>query len=206
MSSSPNDSRAKVVNPKVRKLLARAYLRANRIHEALEVYCSIHQDFPEDTEVLLTLGNLYRLAGCEKTAAQLDNMVLAVNPGHGYAVGQAAELCPENSDCAQETDALSPEAIERLAAKLQGETLTAQQEKIHAAAEMLGTLDADGRAPELNEQHLLPALIEMNIRQARVEGSTEIAEALQSLQINLSHQVDDLWADDLLKEDLPFGP
>lgn len=203
MKSSNNGARGKGANQKVRKLLGRAYLRANRIPEALEVYKSIHHDFPDDTDVLLVLGNLYRLAGCVDAAARLINMVLAVNPDHTLALQLNAELPMNEGSASGEEDPLCAEAIERLAACLQSQSASVPMDEIRMAADMLEQTGLTGQANELSEQQLLPALIEINIRQARASGSIEIAEALQSLQINLSRQVDDLWADDLLKDDFP---
>jgi len=202
MTLSNQTNPARSANHKVRKLLGRAYLRANRIPEALEVYKSILADCPDDQDVLLVLGNLYRLAGCNTAAARLIDQVLASNPDHELALHLSAELRGKN-DFPSGTDPLCPEAIEFLAARLQNQTAALQQDEIRMAADVLEKPGANGHGQELNDQQLLPALIEMNIRQARASGSPEIAEALQSLQINLSRQVEDQWADDLLKDDFP---
>lgn len=203
MKPSKNGSQVKGANHKVRKLLGRAYLRANRIPEALEVYKSIHHDSPQDTDVLLVVGNLYRLARYHDAAARLMNMVLALIPGHTLALQLSEHLPVEKDDLACEGDPLAADAIERLAARLQSQTEAVLLDEIRSAADVLDQPGSNGVAHEQNDQALLPALIEINIRQARASGSIEIAEALQSLQINLSRQADDQWADDLLKDDLP---
>lgn len=203
MKSSKNGSRARGANHRVRKLLGRAYLRANRIPEALEVYKSIYHDFPDDTDVLLVLGNLYRLAGDIAATARLLNMVLAVSPDHTLALQLTADLPKSKIAVLGDGDPLSPDAIGRLAVRLQNQTEAMQLIEIQSAADVLDQPGSNGHAHDQNDQALLPALIELNIRQARASGSIEIAEALQSLQINLSRQVEDQWADDLLKDELP---
>jgi len=204
MTLSNQTNPARSANHRVRKLLGRAYLRANRIPEALEVYKSILLDCPNDQDVLLVLGNLYRLAGCNATALRLIEQVLIDSPEHELALRMSAELQGKSDAPSRDGDPLCPEAIELLAVRLQNQTAALQQDEIRMAADVLEKPGANGHGQELNDQQLLPALIEMNIRQARASGSPEIAEALQSLQINLSRQVEDQWADALLKDD--FSP
>lgn len=196
---------SKGANHKVRKLLGRAYLRANRIPEALDVYKSILNDCPEDLDVLLVFGNLYRLAGCQSAAACLINRVLSNHPDHELAQQLSADLSREAAPIQAERDPLSLEALKRLADRLQSQTEAVRQDEIRMAADVLEKTGSNGRTHELNGEQLLPALIEINIRQARASGSIEIAEALQSLQINLSRQSENQWADDLLQDDLPAG-
>lgn len=202
MNSSSNSSNGKRANLVVRKLLGRAYLRADRLPEALNVYHTIYSETPDDTDVLFILGNLYRLAGCSASAAKLIKHILQLNPNHVLASNLLEELGNENPDGMSDCDPLSPESVERLLSRLQSEVSTAAQKEIRCAADGLEVINPDSHTGEPGEQQLLPALIEMNIRQARAVGSVEIAEALLSLQINLSHQAEDLWADDLLKDDL----
>lgn len=203
MTSSSHTISARGANHKVRKLLGRAYLRANRIPEALEVYKSILLECSDDLDVLLVLGNLYRLAGCNATAARLIEQVLIDSPEHELALRMSAELQGTSDVPSGDGDPFCAEALERLAVRLQNQTEAIQQDEIRMAADVLEKPAPNGHGHESNDQQLLPALIEINIRQARASGSLEIAEALQSLQINLSRQVEDQWADDLLKDDFP---
>jgi len=201
MDSSSTELTTKGANHKVRKLLGRAYLRENRIPEALEVYLGILKDYPNDADVLFVLGNLYRLSGSLIEAERLYHHVLQLNPGDRLAERLlAADIEDPTSGC-DVSDVLSTVAIEHLVERLQTGKTPEQVEEIRAAAEER-TVESNGQSHEDSHQ-LMPALIELNIRQARAAGYPDLAEALQSLQIHLSRQVDDHWADDLLREDVP---
>lgn len=207
MDSSSPDITSKGANHRLRKLLGRAYLRENRVSEALEVYFGILKDFPNDPDVLLVLGNLYRLSGNPAAAECLVRRVVALNPGEPLAEKQASKF-PEDASAEWDfQELLSPLAVQKLIERLQTSNTPARLDQIRTAADMLDRttaeehiLEPNGQGPE-DVQQLLPALIELNIRQARAAGYPDLAEALQSLQINLTRQVDDRWADDLLRDD-----
>ncbi len=207
MNSFSTDSISKGANRKVRKLLGRAYLRENRIGEAIEVYLGILKDFPGDADVMITLGNLYRLAGSPGTAERVYCQVLEANPEDHLAEKQVALARADRYREWEVCDAVCDESIKSLVERLQAQNTADQVEAIRTAADLPERANTDdqkteptGQLPE-DAQLLLPALIAQNIRQARAAGYLDLAEALQSLQINLARQVDDRWADDLLKDE-----
>jgi tetratricopeptide (TPR) repeat protein len=222
MISSSAGFISKNANRKVRKLLGRAYLRENRINEALEVYLGILKDYPDDADVFVILGNLYRLSGSPATAVRLYQQALDASPDDRLVEKQL--LAARELSCREwEASApLSDEAIAGLVSRLQAKTDPKQAEEIRASADMPErvileerqgesngnghTAPLSGKQGQLTEdiQQLMPALIAQNIRQARAAGFIELAEALQSLQINLARQVEDRWADDLLKDEPPL--
>ena len=65
MTLSPYDFLSQGTDIKVRKLLARSYLRDSRLDEAMEVYLGVLSDVPDDTDVNRVFENLYRLVGQE---------------------------------------------------------------------------------------------------------------------------------------------
>ncbi len=199
MDSSSTDLSSKSANHKVRKLLGRAYLRENRIREALEVYAGILKDYPNDIDVLYIVGNLYRLSGSPAAAERLYRRVLQLNPGDRLAEAQVTGDQAETPAAWDVDDELSAESIDCLAGRLQQGNTPSMVDEIRSAAEER-SVENNGQQPE-DGQQLMPALIELNIRQARAAGFPDLAEALQSLQINLARQADDHWADDLLSED-----
>ncbi len=198
MDSSSTDFSSKGANHKVRRLLGRAYLRENRIREALEVYQGILRDNPNDVDVLFIIGNLYRLAGNPHAARCLYQRVLELNPGDRLAERQAAVVQEEPGKPWNVDKVLAAEAIESLVEHLKSHNIPSEIEAIRNAAEERA-LDLNGHPLE-DVQQLMPALVELNIRQARAAGFLDVAEALQSLQINLARQVDERWADDLLRD------
>ncbi len=201
MDLSTVDFPPKNANHKIRRLLGRAYLRENRIPEALEVYLGILKDDPNDVDALFILGTLYRLSGNARAAGQLFRRVLEINPGDHLAETQAALVKEEDCLIDEAGGPVSSKAIENLGAQLQTLHTPEFMDAIRAAAdERTGEMNGQ---PLEDVQQLMPALIELNIRQARAAGYPDLAEALQSLQIHLTRQVDDHWADDLLREENP---
>lgn len=228
MDHSAIDFLSKSANRKVRKLLGRAYLRENRIGEALEVYQGLLAEIPDDTDVLMILGNLYRLAGCPHAAGLLYGRVAAGNGGNGWVKKQALLACQQtltsqptlpgteplnvSSGVAalvqdEPGDPLCKDALAWLGGQLSGLVDPRSIEQIRTAAEVAEQMnpeewptDGNGLAAE-EMQALMPALIELNIRQARAAGYPDLAEALQSLRLSLSRHVDDRWVEDLLNDE-----
>lgn len=213
-----NDLLLKSANRKVRKLLARAYLREFRLEEALEVYLSLLAEDAKDGYVLMVLGNLYRLAGSLGTAASLYEQALALDPANLLIQRQLSQArgAGAGTQRVDEVEPLELPAVMRLAQRLrfeaerlQGEGIETRQDlqaEISGAAEMLEKFISEERVgqtviPADAVQQLMPALIEMNIRHARATGRPELAEALQSLQINVRRQTGSLRADETRKEE-----
>jgi len=180
-------------NRKLRQLLGRSYLREDRLKEALDIFLELLDDDPQDGGALLVLGNLYRVCGSCQTAARLYERVLMLTPGHALVeslAGQALAGAAEGDAGPEEADPLSRAAFVRLAGRIQREDRPGQRAEIRAAADVLDKYCPD--EPLGAVQQLMPALIEMSIRQARASGRTEMAEALQSLQIHFRRQTGSL--------------
>ncbi len=213
-----NDLLLKSANRKVRKLLARAYLREFRLEEALEVYLSLLAEDANDGYVLMVLGNLYRLAGSLGTAARLYEQALALDPANPLIQRQLAQARTDTAGLQRvdEVEPLALPAVMRLAQRLRfeaerlhdegGDTGQDLRAEISGAAEMLEKFIPDERAGQMvipadAIQQLMPALIEMNIRHARATGRPELAEALQSLQINVRRQTGSLRQEETQEEE-----
>lgn len=207
MDSSSYEFLSKSAHRRIRKLLARAYLNETRLVEALEVYLGVLQDDPDDLEVLIVLGNLYRIAGSPGTAKRLYQTVIAAHPDHSIIRQQFSLIEPIPASEFEEAFPLSPEAVGRLADRLQCCISGCLAEEIRSAANMLDSSLADARISDPADlagdkiHQLMPALVALNIRQARAAGHADLAEALQSLQINLVRQVDERWKDELLRQE-----
>ena len=87
-------------------------------------------------------------------------------------------------------------AVSRLLQRLTGQPKAINEENVIRAASLLEKIihsenPADVVAERLDEiDELLPALIELNIRQAQADGRHELAEALRGLQLNIDYQLD----------------
>jgi glycosyltransferase involved in cell wall biosynthesis len=86
-------------------------------------------------------------------------------------------------------------AVSRLLQRLTGKTQTINENDIMRAAELLDRIINSESPAALVASHLdeidelLPALIELNIRQAFADGRPELAESLRTLQLNIDYQL-----------------
>jgi tetratricopeptide (TPR) repeat protein len=180
---------------RVQKLLGQIYLRENRLEEAVDVYAEVLRCQPDDVDVLLGLGNLYLASGNGRTAEQLFRRAQRIAP-NSPVVENALRLAlqPGERSLPEEPVPTEPAAVTRLLQRLTGKNQPIPDEEILQAAEMLRAIlhssnPANEVASHLDEiDRLLPALIELNIRQARADGKLQLAEALQNLQLNINLQ------------------
>jgi hypothetical protein len=161
------------------------------------------QDYPDDVDVLVVFGNLYLLADQAATAASLYRRAQALHPASLLVTRLLAQAEIEVTAHASNgkdrptmpADPLARGTVNALVLLLRGEGKT---EAIRSAADMLEKISAEEKGSDPNGlqkddiNQLMPALIDLNIRQARAAGKSELAEALQSLQIKLRKQTGSL--------------
>lgn len=183
-------------NLKIRKMLANSYLREGRFSNSLKVYCSILSEGCEDIDILVVLGTLYLAAGSSMTAYCLFSHVLELDPDN-LAVQHQHMLAGSLQHGSQEEPVpLSMEAIERLAARLENIRDPNCISAIRSAADMLERAISNENRDQIvsiedeNYRQLLPALIEVKIRDARAAGMRDLAETLVSLRISLAHRTE----------------
>lgn len=181
---------------KVRKIMARSHMNANRLEEAVDAYAEILRDYPDDEEVLLVLGNLYLASGDSKTAEKLYRHALELDPENKEIEQQVLLAQSEDTEVQPEPVPTDPEALARLLMRLTGRKVPITEKEMVRAASLLqdilqSTSPAQMVAEHLDDiDNLLPALIEINIRQARADGRGDLAKALQNLQINIAIQLE----------------
>lgn len=180
---------------KVRKIMGRTYLNQSKLEEALEVYAGILRDFPDDLDALIVLGNLYLAAGDSRTACSVYRRALEIDP-QNVAVSRQLELAEsEEGGGLAEKVPTDPAAIRRLLQRLTGKTGSISDADLHQAAELLELIlhspnPAEQVAIHLEEiDDLLPALLELNIRQAEADGRPDLADGLRALQDNIHLQM-----------------
>ncbi|MFN8383449.1 MAG: hypothetical protein U0V02_16010 [Anaerolineales bacterium] len=191
---------------KVRKILGKTYLNENRLADALEVFSKILMDYPNDLETLHILGNFYLASGDGKTARKIYVRALQLDPGNKVIQRQVA-LAEEIGDTGfEEPVPTDLPAVSRLLQRLTGKVQTISEEDIMRAADLLNKIVNSESPAELVASHLddidelLPALIELNIRQAYTDGLPELAESLRSLQLNIDYQLTAKEQNDLLQD------
>ena len=180
---------------KVRKILGKTYLNENRLADALEIFSKILMDYPDDLETLHILGNFYLASGDGKTARKIYMRALQLDPNNRVIQRQVV-LAEEVGDTGfEEPVPTDLPAVSRLLQRLTGKVQTIREEDIMRAADLLDKIINSESPAELVASHLdeidelLPALIELNIRQAYTDGRPELAESLRSLQLNIDYQL-----------------
>lgn len=179
---------------KFRKIMARTYLNQNRLEDALEIYAAILRSDPEDGDALLVLGNLYLAAGDASTAGALYTRALALNPKDLALQRQCALAQSEGATGSGESEPAGEAAVARLIEKLTGKTAPMPDAELEKAAALLDRIVHSDNPAEMVALHLdeiddlLPALIELNIRQAESDGRPDLASGLRNLQQNVTLQ------------------
>jgi len=181
---------------KVRKILGKTYLNENRLADALDVFGRILADYPDDLETLHILGNFYLASGDGKTAKSIYLHAEKLDPENKTIQNQIrlAEEIDDNNGFEEPTPTDLP-AVARLLQRLTGKTQVINENDIMRAASLLEKIINSDSPAELVSKHLdeiddlLPALIELNIRQAHADGRTDLVESLRSLQLNIDYQL-----------------
>ncbi len=181
---------------RVRKIIAQTYLNENRIQQALDLFAGILRDYPDDQEALMVMGNLYLAGGDCETAGVLYRQALEYRPGNVSIQRQLALAEAEASGGRPEALPTDPQAILRLLQRLTGSPQVVEEDELWEAARLLETIVHSERPSEQVELHLdkitalLPALIEINERQARADGRPTLADGLHELKKNIYLQME----------------
>jgi glycosyltransferase involved in cell wall biosynthesis len=181
---------------KVRKILGKTYLNENRLADALDVFGRILDDYPDDLETLHILGNFYLASGDGKTAKSIYLHAKKLDPENKTIQRQInlAEEIDDNNGFEEPIPTDIP-AVARLLQRLTGKAQAINENDIMRAASLLEKIINSDSPAELVSRHLdeidelLPALIELNIRQAHADGQPDLAESLRSLQLNIDYQL-----------------
>jgi hypothetical protein len=184
----------------IKKKMAGKYLAENEPMKALPIYMDLLRDNPNDVEVLLLLGDLFRASADEANAVRLYANALSLDPTNLEILNrlQVPPVSPQ-PPTPEPLPIPVPSDPGELAVQLQelsGLSQPVADRDINRAAELLesiiNSVDPAGTvADRLSEiDGLLPALIELNVRQARADGRPDLAKGLQDLQTNIQLQVE----------------
>jgi hypothetical protein len=174
--------------------LGKYYLQHNLIAQALQTYLTLLDRFPEDASTLVIIGDSYLMAGDANAAKQVYQMAAALQPDRTdlhHRLSLADKSILPDTSIAGGFPPLHPQAISRLAERLSGRSLSINESQMRQAADLLEkTVHSDSPALSVSEHldeidDLLPAILELNIRQARSEGKSELAANLIEIQQSL---------------------
>jgi len=179
---------------KIRKVLGKTYLNENRLADALDVFSRILADYPEDVETLHILGNIYLASGDGKSAKAIYLRASQLEP-QNEVIQRQIILAEEMGGETAETIPTDVSAVARLLQRLTGASHGISENDILRAADLLERIINSESPAELVAKYLdeidelLPALVELNIRQAQADGLPELAESLRRLQLNIDNQL-----------------
>jgi tetratricopeptide (TPR) repeat protein len=188
----------------------RAYLRSNQADMAIRVFAKVLELDADDLDSLLVLGDSYLLIG-DRTASLTFYL-------------QAWRLAPDRRDVQRRVDlALSrnaeedqaqtevlptqPHDLARLYENLVGRRTPVSDDEVEQARILMDEVihsesPAKTVASKLDAIHeLIPALIELNIRQARLDGQPQVADELEGLLLNTLLQKDADQSNQLTKDE-----
>lgn len=181
-----------------RKQMGRAHLNANRLELALGVFAQLVEEYPEDVECLVILGDCY-LAGADyQTSQELYQRALDLQPEAADIQRRiqltSAELLKQEHLPDSFRLPTSKDSLSMLLQELTGRTSPVKDDEIHTAADLLQEMVNSSHPADVVAGHLdkidvlLPALLELNIKQAEADGKPDLAAALLNLQENIQIQ------------------
>ena len=174
--------------------LGQSYLKSNRIADALSIYGQILANHPDDVDALVVLGDAFLVAEDRKTAHALYKRAEHSAPDNKEVKKRISILnLKEDEVLGQELPNIS-ELIITITQKLTGVYREITDKEIKKARALLHDIlknesPAQAVADNLQEiEKLLPALIEINLRQARSEGKPDLVMALENLKGEILQQ------------------
>jgi hypothetical protein len=186
---------------RIRKLLGRLSLHAGRVKEALDIYIRLLDEFPQETDVVLIVANLYSISGYRLTAERLYEQVV-LSGCRGLLDERQREVVKETAvvEITEKVEAapLKSPAVERLIERLEAlEGHNPERQRIRQAADILESFDCSVRSTgepggpvEGCYDQLLPALIDQHLKQARVSNQPELVDVLVSLRLSLQQAME----------------
>lgn len=173
--------------------IARGHLRSNDVKEAARVFATCIIDYPEDLESYLVLGDLQLAAEDASLALSCYQAALMVFPDRvelqkriqltRAEYGQVATIAGDQfrkwlKSLASRENPISDESLAEASALLQ--EIISSQQPAELVAENLDRIET-----------LLPAFLELNIRQAKAENRNDVQRGLEQIKQTLvSNQPD----------------
>lgn len=171
----------------LQKKLARVHLASNRIEDAVSLYAEIYHALPEDLEVLIIFGDLYLAAQDFATAIVVYEQCLRLAPGDLDISNRMRLAQLEEAVEPAEPNPFSDEALSRMTRRLEETRTGIRAADLEKAAQLIDTVlyaenPGEAAARHLDEiDHYLPAILELNIRQSRVDRRPDVEMALRQI-------------------------
>jgi glycosyltransferase involved in cell wall biosynthesis len=179
-----------------RKAIGLSHLEKNNFREAVNIYKGILTDFPNDVESYLLLGDLYLANQDYLAAGKIYQKALSICPDNLLLRRRLQLTNTELGTTKSEQVPTDVDSVSKLLQGLTGRASPIFESEIQKAADLLDAIvhavnPAEMVAQKLEQiDELLPALIELNIRQAKNDRRLDLVTMLQALQDNISTQVE----------------
>jgi len=179
-------------------------LNANQVEAAIQIYLRILREYPEDVEAYLFLGDCYLNNDDLDAALLLYQQALEHAPDDEKVLQKIHKvdemknrnkISNENigglSQLSESTIPTNPQEIAEILQKITNQELPITEEEVMRAAQLLDEIIHSASPAQLVAQRLdeiddlLPALLELNIRQARADHRYDLVEGLQNLLKNI---------------------
>ena len=186
----------------------RAFLNASQYDQALGTYARILMEHPEDVDSYLFMGDCYLAEGDANTALLLYSQALINDPQDETVrkkVRVARQQCLQawNADSdlrkldilREETIPSNPDTVAGVMQRMTAAEAPVQEEDVQRASKLLEDIIHNPRPAHIVAQrlqeidNLVPALLELNIRQAQADGRPDVARLLQHLLANIKAQI-----------------
>lgn len=172
----------------LRKTKGRECLSANRLMDALHIFSEIIRVYPNDPEAYLILGDQYLAGEMYSAAMNLYQRANALDPDNKSINGRISLALVEGSEDHSRLDPLAETSLATLHRSLMGNPGQVENQDVEKATKLLDEIIHSSNPAELvakyldQIENLLPALLELNIRQAKMENRPDLAESLENLQ------------------------
>ncbi|MGB9674024.1 MAG: tetratricopeptide repeat protein, partial [Anaerolineales bacterium] len=190
-----------------RKALGKRYLEENRLEEAIQVFAQFLRDNPSDMEGYLFLGDCYMIGGDAETALMVYNQAKEMDP-QNVQVERRIQLAKlkkfvsstdekqKITEWMREQPSLptQPQAVADMLQNFTPNSAKVSEEELLNAANLLKEIIHSPHpallvAEKLDEiTDLIPALLELNIRQAKADGRMDLVVGLSNLLENIQLQ------------------
>lgn len=178
---------------KQKKEIGIRHLQNNEFKEAVNVYKEILIEYPDDIESYLLLGDLYLAKEDYPAAEKIYEKALTLDPDN-LIIQRRIKLCTQELSSSIDNEIpTDAESVMKLLQTISGRTSPVTDNDLHNAATLLDEIvHSDNPAEIVSKKldqidNLLPALIELNIRQARFDRRYDLVTLLQALKDEISY-------------------
>lgn len=174
------------------KTIGLSHLEKNNFSEAVRVYKKILSLYPEDIESYLLLGDLYLANEDYRSAEKLYQKALSLEPDNAVIQRRVKLSASEIDSHPSDEIPTDSESVSKFLQEIMGRSTPVTDEEVQNAAALLNEIvhsrnPAEMVARQLEQiDSLLPALIELNIRQARNDRRFDLVNMLQALLDSIS--------------------